>query len=99
MQLNYLLFDTSDEESGHGSFDAMATVAADRLDAVLAEVSEVLRWAQQAFGPAGALEEGAEWDFAQQSDAAGGGLTTVTLTVSGSPAFCEALGEQFELAD
>src|SRR6185369_12734006 len=45
MQLDYLVFDASDEDSGRESFDAMASVAPDRLPALLAEVAAVLRWA------------------------------------------------------
>lgn len=67
MQLHYLLFDFSDEESGHGSFDAMATVAPERLPALLAEVSAALRWAHGIFGPAGGPGEEGEWDFDLQA--------------------------------
>ncbi|MDB5900528.1 MAG: hypothetical protein JWP22_1499 [Ramlibacter sp.] len=121
MQLQYLDFDFSDEESGRGSFDAMACVLAERLPPLLAEIAAVLAWAQAAFGPAGALQDEGEWDYELQAVAepgrplaiawdrrkggialAAGGAgsrTTLTLTVSGSPAFCEALREAFELAD
>ncbi|MBA2673258.1 hypothetical protein [Ramlibacter sp.] len=122
MQLHYLDFDFSDEDSGRGSFDAMASVLPGRLPALLAEVAGVLRWAETAFGPAGALQDEGEWDYALQGvaepdtplavawDAAGGAVsllpaaavdsaprTTLTLTLSGSPAFCEALCERFHL--
>lgn len=66
MQLHYLDFDFSDEESGRGSFDAMASVAAPRLPALLAEIASVLDWAGRAFGPAGALEDEGEWDYELQ---------------------------------
>ncbi|MCW5652020.1 MAG: hypothetical protein KIS62_19920 [Ramlibacter sp.] len=49
--LNYLLFDTTDEESGACAFDAMASVTPDRLPALLAEVQAVLAWATHLFGP------------------------------------------------
>ena len=61
MQLHYLDFDFSDEDSGRGSFDAMASVVPARLPALLAEVSAVLGWAGQAFGAAGALQESSAW--------------------------------------
>lgn len=67
MQLQYLDFDFSDEDSGRGSFDAMASVLPGRVPALLAEVAAVLRWAQQAFGPPAALDEGGEWDFELQA--------------------------------
>ena len=63
MQLHYLDFDFSDEDSGRGSFDAMASVAASRLPPLLAEVAAVLGWAGRAFGPAGALDDDGEWDY------------------------------------
>ena len=63
MELAYLIFDFSDEESGCGSFDAMASVLPDRVPALLAEVQAVLRWAHQAFGPPSAAEGDGGWDF------------------------------------
>jgi hypothetical protein len=67
VQLQYLDFDFSDEESGRGSFDAMASVLPDRLPALLAEVAAVLRWAHQAFGAPAAIDESGEWDFELQA--------------------------------
>jgi hypothetical protein len=101
VQLHYLDFDFSDEESGRGSFDAMATVAPSRLSAVLAEISAVLDWARGAFGPAGALQDESEWDYELQDtgEPVGAALSTVTLTLSGSPAFCQAFREEFGVAD
>jgi hypothetical protein len=120
MELHYLDFDFSDEESGRGSFDAMAAVAPDRMPALLAEISAVLGWAGRVFGPAGALEDDGEWDYelegAAEPDApldvaydegsgrvsltpapAGQALATLTLTLSGSPAFCEAFQQEFSV--
>ena len=117
MQLHYLLFDFSDEESGSGSFDAMASVLPHRLPSVLAEMEAVLRWAHREFGAARA--EG-DWDFELQAtcepdtplhaayDAASGrvvlspgcdALTTLSLTLSGSAAFCEAFRQAFPASD
>jgi hypothetical protein len=119
MQLQYLDFDFSDEDSGRGSFDAMASVQPARLPPLLAEVAAVLGWATRGFGAPGALEDEGEWDYQLQALAepdrplaiaydprladvrlatpAPGVLTTVTLTLSGSPGFCEALRAAFEL--
>lgn len=121
MQLLYLDFDFSDEESGRGSFDAMAAVDASRLPALIAEIEAVLQWAGSAWGGAGALEDDGEWDFMLQGviepdtplsvayderaravklpDPPRGALVTLTLTLSGSTAFCQALREAFELSD
>lgn len=118
MQLHYLDFDFSDEESGRGSFDAMASVLPGRLPALLEEIAAVLRWAGQEFGAAGALEDAGEWDYELQAlaepdtplqiayDGSAGALSlspapdgtariTLTLTLSGSPAFCEAFRASF----
>lgn len=66
MQLQFLDFDFSDEETGRGSFDAMASVLPDRAPAVLAEIAAVLRWASGAFGPSGQSEEDGEWAYEVQ---------------------------------
>jgi hypothetical protein len=120
MQLQYLDFDFSDEDTGRGSFDAMASVLPDRAPAVLAEIAAVLRWAVSAFGPSGLLEDDGEWDYEVQgiepgtalkvtydegsgevslTPAGGSARTTLTLTLTGSAAFCEAFRERFELSD
>ena len=64
MQLQYLDFDWSDEESGRGSFDAMASVLPGRLPALLGEVAAVLRWAHAGFGAPGAPDDAGTWDYA-----------------------------------
>lgn len=64
MSLQYLDFDYSEDEHGHGSFEAMASVPAYRVAAVRAEVARVLDWAFAAFPDMRApLEEGGEWDY------------------------------------
>jgi hypothetical protein len=120
-ELHYLDFDFSDEDTGRGSFDAMASVLPERLPALLAEIAAVLGWAIGAFGPGGALEDEGEWDYEVQGiiepstslkvaydessgevslmPAGGQALTTLTLTLSGSPAFCGAFRERFDLSD
>jgi len=65
MKLQYLDFDFTDEESGRASLDAMACVRLERLPALLAEIRDVLRWAYQAFGPAGVQDDG-EWGYELQ---------------------------------
>jgi hypothetical protein len=62
MDLQYLIFDFSDEESGRGSFDAMASVLPARLPALLSEIEAVLQWASSAFGAAAAPGDEGEWD-------------------------------------
>ncbi|MDH5206719.1 MAG: hypothetical protein OEY75_08465 [Hylemonella sp.] len=64
MSLDYLVFDYSEDEHGHGCFEAMASVPAKRLPALHAEITELLGWAFDAFaGLRAPLEEGGEWDY------------------------------------
>jgi hypothetical protein len=64
MTLDYLDFDYSEDEHGHGSFDAMACTSAQRVAAVRAEIAHVLDWSHAAFPQMRApLEEGGEWDY------------------------------------
>lgn len=119
MSLHYLDFDHSGDAEGRGSFDAMAAVAPAQWPALQAEVVRVLGWAEREFGPAAALDEGGEWDYALQAVRetsvplqvqyaagslnlrdAGAGLPRITLglTLTGTPAFCEALRVAFDLA-
>ena len=64
MTLNYLDFDYSEDTEGVGVFDAMATVGAQQVGALHAEIEQVLAWAHDAFrGRRGAVGEGGEWDY------------------------------------
>ena len=102
MQLDYLDFDFSDEEDGRGSFDAMASVTAERLPALRAEIDAVIAWAGSVFGPNaenGENGDEGEWDYemSETVEADAESRTTVTFTLSGSPAFCDAFRDKFEL--
>ena len=91
MPLQYLIFDASDDGEGNGSWDAMASVRAQQLPAVYAEVQRVLTWAEaHTPGPRGPLDEGGVWDM-DQHIATDGEWTTVTLTLVGPWAWGEAL--------
>jgi hypothetical protein len=64
MELHYLDFDTSEDADGAVVFDAMASVAADKVALLWAEVSAVLGWAHRTFpGAQAPLEDGGEWDY------------------------------------
>jgi hypothetical protein len=63
MELQYLLFDFTDEEGGACSFEAMASVLPAGLGPLLREVEAVLAWAYGDFGAPSAAEDGGEWDF------------------------------------
>ena len=62
--LRYLDFEATEDEQGHGSFDAMAAAAPPQWPALQAEVVRVLDWAHARFGAPAPLEEGGEWDYA-----------------------------------
>lgn len=99
MTLDFLDFDYSEDTEGIGVFDAMATVRPEQLAAVHAEVEQVLAWAQDAFaGRRGPVEEGSEWDYdLQETQEPDTHRRTVTLSISGTPAFCAAFREAFDL--
>lgn len=104
MTLDYLDFDYSEDTEGIGVFDAMATVRPQQLAAVRAEVEQVLGWANDVFsGRRGPVEDGGEWDYdlqeMQEKDAAlpGEPRHTMTLSISGTEAFCAAFREAFDL--
>ena len=119
MALDYLEFDYSDDEEGTGTWDAMASVKAERAPALAAEIEALLRWASQKFvGRQGAVEDGFDWDYdllAQDDDgkplnarfdkaagtlelqASATGRTTVSLSLSGSSQFGDALRQAFDI--
>jgi hypothetical protein len=117
--LQYLVFDQSEDEHGHGTFDAMAAVAPAQLPALTSELQTVLDWAHSTFGPPAPLDEGAEWDcelqgvqetatplevryrpgegMALQPGRLGEPRVTLSITLTGTPAFCAALRDAFDL--
>ena len=99
MPLQFLLFDPTDNTDGTGTWDAMASVRAAQLPAVMAEVRSVLDWAEaHAPGPRAPLDEGGAWDADEQVQAEGE-WTTVTLTLTGPWAWGEALAAHFAPTD
>ncbi len=91
MNLQYLIFDASDDGADTGTWEAMASVRAADLAAVLAEVQQVLAAAEaHSPGPRGPLDEGAAWDADQQTQT-DGEWHTVTLTLTGPWEWGEAL--------
>ncbi len=95
MTLHHLIFDASDDGEGTGTWEAMASVRATGLPAVMAEVQAVLAAAERhAPGPRGPLDDGGAWDADQQVQT-DGDWTTVTLTITGPWAWGEALVTRF----
>jgi hypothetical protein len=117
--LHYLDFDYTEDEHGHGSFDAMAAALPAQLHALQDEVARVLDWAHARFGAPGAIDDGGEWDCELQgvrevattlevhhqrgaplqlrAAATGEPRVTLSVTLTGTPAFCTALREAFAL--
>ncbi|RYZ12623.1 MAG: hypothetical protein EOO24_02670 [Comamonadaceae bacterium] len=101
MTLHYLGFDFSEnaEGDGTGSFDALASVDAAHVDHVRDEIAIVLDWARTEYpGIEAALEDGGDWqhDLQVLTEHAGARqLTTFSLTLAGTAAFCDALRHRF----
>ena len=93
--LHYLDFDYSEDDAGCGTWDAMASVWPAQLEALRAEVAQVLDWAHGEFpNRHGPLDDGGEWDHDLQN-VQEAGRQTLTLTLSGTPAFGAAWRAQF----
>lgn len=102
MALRYLDFDYSEDEQGWGCFDAMASVLPPQRPALQMEAAQVLHWAHATFAHQQApLDDGGEWDYdlqeQQESTPSGPPRHTLTLSISGTPQFCDALRQQFDL--
>ena len=121
MSLRYLNFDHAEDSDGVGTLEAVASTWPEQVQAVHAEVVQVLDWAHAEFpGRRGPLEEGFDWDYdlhgVQELTApevlhydeqahrlrveAGQAVKprhTLTLSLSGNAAFCEAFIQHFGL--
>ena len=98
MTLRWLDFDYSEGDDGTGVFDAMASVTTAHAHEVQAEIDTVLAWAATHFaGRRGPVEEGGDWDAELQlADEPGPSpRRCFSLTLAGSPAFCEAFRQHF----
>jgi hypothetical protein len=109
MTLDYLNFDFSDDDAGGGSFDAMAAVVLAWACAAFGPATAVDDGGEWDFELQGSDESGialpVTWDMrdgqARLEPSASGAddqsFITLTLTLGGSPAFCEAFAERFKL--
>lgn len=100
--LHYLTLDLSEDTDGVGTVEAMAATDLAQAEAVDAEVRQVLDWAWRRFPDShGALDDGHDWDHDLQvsvEETGGRRWRTVTLTLSGSPAFMSAFCAQYASA-
>ena len=95
MPLHYLIFDATEDGQGNGSWEAMASLRAQQLPALQAEVQSVLAWLDaNSPGPRGPLDEGGVWDVDEHTHT-DGEWTTLTLTLVGPCAWGEALLEHW----
>lgn len=98
--MHYLSFDLSEGDDGIVTLEAMASTEAAQHPAVLAEAQRVLDWAWQHFPQGhGPVEEGMDWDHDLQVVVEGDRWHTVTLALTGSPAFVEAFLGRFGTAE
>ena len=96
MQLQFLIFDASDDGEGTGTWEAMASVQSQDLQALVSEAQAVVALAEaSAPGPRGPLDDGGIWD-ADEQVSRDGAWTTLTLTLTGPWAWGEALMHEIE---
>jgi hypothetical protein len=94
--MGYLTFDLTDSSDDILTLEAMASTREAEHAAVLAEVAQVLAWAQAEFGGRqGPVEDGNAWDHELLIQYETGGWVTVTLTFSASAEFAEAFQAVF----
>ena len=94
--MRHLTFDLTDSSDGVLTLEAMASTREAEHAAVMAEVAQVLAWAQAEFGGRqGPVEDGHAWDHELLVQHEAGGWMTVTLTFSASAEFAEAFQARF----
>lgn len=98
--MHHLTFDLTDSSDDILTLEAMASTREAEHPAVMAEVAQVLAWAQAGFdGRQGPVEDGFAWDHELLVQHEAGGWVTVTLTFSASPEFAEAFQSAFVVPD
>ncbi|MFA5682373.1 MAG: hypothetical protein WC999_13625 [Hydrogenophaga sp.] len=91
MTLQYLIFDASDDGEGLGSWEAVASVRADDMPQVQAEIDALVAAAEaDSPGPRGPLDGHGVWDIDVQQHE-DGGWQTLTVTLIGPWAWGESL--------
>ncbi len=98
--MRHLTFDLTDSSDDILTLEAMASTRAAEHAAVMAEVNQMLAWAQAHFGSRhGPVEDGNAWDHELLVQHEDGGWITVTLTFSASAEFAEAFQARFGMVD
>lgn len=98
--MDYLGFERSEGADGVITVEALASTRADRHAAVLQEVDTVLAWAWAQFPHThGPIEDGNDWDHDLQVVLEQGSWHAVSLTLTGTPPFVEALLAAFAPAE
>lgn len=98
--MRHLTFDLTDSSDGILTLEAMASTREAEHAAVMAEVNQVLAWAQANFGGRqGPVEDGNVWDHELLVQHEDGGWITATLTLSASAEFVAAFQARFGLVD
>lgn len=98
--MRHLSFDLSDGSDDILTLEAMASTREAAHAAVMAEVQQVLAWANNAFaGRQGPVEDGFAWDRELLVQHEAGGWVTVTLTFSANAEFAAAFQAAFPPAD
>ena len=96
IRLTLLTLDTSDNDEGVVTIEALASTPAAQHAAALAEAQAILAWAWHAFPHAhGPADEGGQWDHDLQAGDEGGGWHGVALTLTGTPEFARAFAAAF----
>jgi hypothetical protein len=94
--MRYLTFDLTGSSDEILTLEAMASTRDAEHAAVMAEVDQVLAWAQAVFGGRqGPVEDGNAWDHELLVQHEAGGWMTVTLTFGASAEFAEAFQVAF----
>jgi hypothetical protein len=98
--MQHLTFHLTDGDDGIQTLEAMASTRAADHAAAMAEVQQVLAWAEAEFGDRhGPVEDGGAWDHDLLVQHEAGGWVTVTLTFSASDEFAQALLQRFSVVD
>ena len=98
--MRHLTFDLTDGSDDILTLESMASSREPEHAAVMAEVQQVLAWAQAEFGGRqGPVEDGNAWDHELLVQHEAGGWVTVTLTFSASAEFAEAFQRTYGEAE